>query len=261
MSLYTTELRFICEHLAGYDQSQDYSKTAEIIESARPKIFDFDFPIYDETYRSILETKILRNYYFDEIGFETYGRFKMALENKLNLIMPYYNDLYKSASLEYDPLYSVDYYEKHEGKGDGKENSNGSGKDTRSLNLTDTNTGTQTNKDVGNNWTKFSDTPQGGTSQIDLATDAYLTNATLDKIDDTVTRTDNLTHKQTGTDTLDRSNTNARTYNNTDEYLNHVYGKQAGQSYASLIKEYRETLLNIDLLIINELRDLFMLLY
>lgn len=261
MSLYTTEIRFICEHLAGYDQSQDYSKTADIIEAARPKIFDFDFPMYDESYRSILETKILRNYYFDEIGFETYGRFKMALENKLNLIMPYYNDLYKSASLEYDPLYSVDYYEKHEGKGDGKENSNGSGKDKRTLDLTDANTGTQTNKDVGNNWTKFSDTPQGGTSQIDLAADAYLTNATLDKIDDTVTRTDNLTHKQTGTDTFDRSNTNARTYNNTDEYLNHVYGKQAGQSYASLIKEYRETLLNIDLLIINELRDLFMLLY
>lgn len=261
MSLYTTEVRFICEHLAGYDQSQDYSKTADIIEAARPKIFDFDFPMYDESYRSILETKILRNYYFDEIGFETYGRFKMALENKLNLIMPYYNELYKSASLEYNPLYSVDYYEKHEGKGDGKENSNGSGKDTRTLDLTDANTGTQTNKDVGNNWTKFSDTPQGGTSQIDLAADAYLTNATLDKIDDTVTRTDNLTHKQTGTDTFDRTNSNARTYNNTDEYLNHIYGKQAGQSYAALIKEYRETLLNIDLLIINELRDLFMLLY
>lgn len=249
MSNYTTELRYICEYLAGYDQSQDYSKTAEIIEIARPKIFDFDFPIYDESYRNILETKILRNYYFDEIGFETYGRFKMALENKLNLIMPYYNDLYKSAAFEYDPLRTVDYTEDHKGK------SNGTGNDNRTVDLTDANTGTQTNKDVGNNWTKFSDTPQGGTSQIDLASDAYLTNATLDKIDDTVTRTDNLTHKQTGTDKL------ARNFNNTDEYVKHIFGKQAGQSYAALIKEYRETLLNIDLLIINELRDLFMLIY
>ena len=45
MSKYTTELRFICESLAGYDSSQGYGKVSEIIENSWDKIFDFDFPL------------------------------------------------------------------------------------------------------------------------------------------------------------------------------------------------------------------------
>ena len=62
MSKYTTEVRFICETLAGYDESQGYNKVEDIIADARPKIFDFDFPIFDESYRNVLETKIIKHY-------------------------------------------------------------------------------------------------------------------------------------------------------------------------------------------------------
>jgi len=97
MSKYTTELRFICENLAGFNESVRLNKFDEVIDLAIPKVFNFDFPIWDESYREVLERKILTNFYTREIGYETFGRWQLALRNKLNNIMPYYNILYENA--------------------------------------------------------------------------------------------------------------------------------------------------------------------
>ena len=70
MSKYTTEVRFICEHFAGFDNSQGFTKVDEIIEKARHSIFE-KYPIFDENYRSVLENKILKHFYTREIGSET----------------------------------------------------------------------------------------------------------------------------------------------------------------------------------------------
>ena len=87
MSKYTTEVRYICETAAGYNSSQDRPKVAQILAEAAPKIFDFDFPIFDEDYRLPLEIKILRHYYTREICAETVGLWKLWLEDKMNLIL------------------------------------------------------------------------------------------------------------------------------------------------------------------------------
>ena len=82
-----------------------------IIENVKAKFFDFDFPC-DETHKPILESKIIKHFYFYEIGSETYARFKLALNEKLNLILPYYNDLYDSITLQKDtPLINQDIVE------------------------------------------------------------------------------------------------------------------------------------------------------
>ena len=108
MSKYTTEVRYICEHLAGLDESEGYESVNNIIDLARPEIFDFDYPIFDENYKPVLERKILKHYYTREIGLETYGLWKLKLDAKLNEIMPYYNKLYDSELIEFNPLYSED---------------------------------------------------------------------------------------------------------------------------------------------------------
>ena len=56
MSKYTTELRYICEHESGLEESKGYNDVEEIIENARTKIFNFSYPIYDESYKPFLET-------------------------------------------------------------------------------------------------------------------------------------------------------------------------------------------------------------
>lgn len=109
MSKYTTEVRYLCEFEAGYKESQGYQSIDEIVTKAAPKIFDFDFPIFDADYRLPLEKKILKHFYTREISEETVGLWKLRLEDRLNLIMPYYNKLYESELLEFNPLYDADY--------------------------------------------------------------------------------------------------------------------------------------------------------
>ena len=42
------------------------------------------------------------------------------------------------------------------------------------------------------------------------------------------------------------------------DYLETVKGKVGGENYSSLLEQYRKTFLNIDMMIIDELSDLFM---
>ena len=79
MSKYTTELRFICEQLANETESKGYNDINSIIEKAHTKIFSFDYDIFSETYKSILETKILKHFYLREIAYETYLIFNLKL--------------------------------------------------------------------------------------------------------------------------------------------------------------------------------------
>ena len=122
MSKYTTEVRYICEKEAGYNESKGYNDIDEIISKSIPKIFSFDFPIFDEAYRNVLCSKILRHYYTREICVETYGLWKLRLQTKLTEIMPFYNQLYESELIKFNPLYDVDLQTRHEGEKFGTEN-------------------------------------------------------------------------------------------------------------------------------------------
>lgn len=96
MSKYTTEVRWICESKSGFDEDVLKTKTVdEIITASRDSIFNFTYPIYAEGHREELEHKILRHYYTREIGAETFGLWQLQLNDKLNVIMPYYNKLYQ----------------------------------------------------------------------------------------------------------------------------------------------------------------------
>ena len=93
MSKYTTELRWIAETYAG----PEVKGVDNIINAALPHIFNFTFPLYDESHRTELEFKIVLHYYFREIALETVELWRTFLHRKLLEIMPYYNTLYESA--------------------------------------------------------------------------------------------------------------------------------------------------------------------
>lgn len=268
MSVYTTQVRFICEAEAGLKKSVGYDDVNTVIQNAIPKIFNFSWPIFDESYRNVLETKILKHYYTREIGLETYGLWKLKLDTKLNEIMPYYNQLYKSALLEFNPLYDVDITRNHTGKKTGTEalkgnvNINGQVLVDNHGNVNTTDDITVANTTTSENIDKFSATPQGAIDN--LRNEKYLTNARM--VNDTNTsngtttgKTDTSTDSTTDTTTNTTTTTNnSTTINNTEDYLETVKGKQGTQSYASLIMEFRETFLNIDMMVIEDLGELFM---
>lgn len=253
MSKYTTEVRFICENSAGLSESEGADNVDSILDKCWNKVFNFDFPIFDENYRQVLCRKILKHYYTREIAHETVGRWKLALNAKLNEIMPYYNQLYKSELLEFNPFYDVDLTRSREGSGTSNKTSNN----------TETNSGTSKNVSSGsgtnntNTLNRFSDTPQNSMDTQGIADSVPLTTVTKVNEDNTTTNT--------STDTLTRGDSKTgngtENINSTDKYIETVKGKQGTENYSSLLKKFRETFLNIDMMIIEDCSDCFFTLW
>ena len=127
MSNYTTQIRFICESKSGLTESTGFAGITEAIEGSVEQIFAFDWPIFDESYRIPLEVKILRHFYTREIGEETFGLWQLRLCDRLNVIMPYYNKLYESELIKFNPMWDVDLTTEHEKANDGYNNNNVNG--------------------------------------------------------------------------------------------------------------------------------------
>lgn len=311
MGKYTTEVRYICETYAGLEESADYLSIDEVIDNSYLKIFNNDkIPMYkNETaaHRAGLLKKILLHYYTREIGYETVGLWKLKLNQKMIEIMPYYNQLYESAELEFDPFKNVDVTRTHEGEYNDDEKVDNQ-RDTESHRGIHTTQESDTKEDItlrhsktttegndvrtndvvenGNSWVLFSDTPQGGIDGInaaasDLAGNGYLTNATRtittpDEQSITQTHGDIVEtynaggdkkdttegHAEVETQSVENANgkiTDDNTKNNkgTDEYENKDIGKIGTETYSEMLKKYRDTFLNIDLMVIRELDKLF----
>ena len=113
VSKYTTEVRFICESKSGLAESKGCDNVDEVLENSWNKIFTTNCTFFDETYRSVLCKKILKHYYLREICSETVGIWKLWMNTKLEEIMPYYNQLYESAKIEFNPMHDVNLTREH----------------------------------------------------------------------------------------------------------------------------------------------------
>ena len=302
MSVYTMELRVAMEALTGATEKEEYSGVDELISNARPLIFDFDYPIFDTSYKSILESKILKYYYFHEICDVPLARWKLMLDNKMNEIMPYYNQLYSSEKLTITPLinesrersYTKDTSSTSEGQStmqssdtstghtETDETSSGTDNMTENTQGSGTRTGetTSNREETRNGQVLTSDTPQGTITDVD--DNGYLSGVqrTSESIADeqTVNTSENTentsqstrtgttsgtTHSETDTTiTTSRSGTDSSTatIKTLDDYLEKTSGI-TGVSQSQLLTEYRNTFLNIDQMVLRELRSLFFLLY
>ena len=282
MSKYTTEIRYICESLSGYTNSQGFDNVDDIINAAAPLFFNFTYPWHDEQTRAEWQKKFLLNYYTREIGFETLGLFKIHLAGRLRKLMPYYNALYDSALLQFNPFNDVDYtrsVDEDINKTDSKtvtadetthaENENHT---TGAESSENTNEGYSINAQTvaGERKNKYSDTPQGTLTDVD--NDTYLTNYTAETINDgtkrldastTTTNENNNQTDQTGqNDTTTNKNqqeTGAETNNR--NLSENVSGKMSTDSYSKRLIEYRETIMNIDAMLIDEFDDMFIKLW
>ena len=195
------------------------------------KIFDFDYDFYtnDETIKYNFEDKFINEYYFNEIGFETVGRFKQRLRTKLNKIMPYYTQLYQTElrSKDIDFMLNKDLEEVYERVLEG---SNTSMNDVTVDNSSTSNV-LESNIDNGN-------------ASLELEKGS-LTNV----------------GKSTINDNTRSSNSVNDTTNQTERTKLSSKGNIGITSSAELLEKWRKVIINIDDLIINECSDLFMQVY
>lgn len=209
MSMYTTELRYICETmtdepLENFDNLKGVRRIDAIIDSSKGNIFDFDYPIFDEAYRGVLEKKIIRHYYTREIGAETFGLFQLYLSDKMNEIMPYYNQLYASELLSknINPLTNSGYYQ--------TDNTNHTGEDVNII--TGRNVDTYDTVDVDSSNREYR--KDEGTGGRDRNTTVNDSEYKID-INGDVIRTPNITvdTSNTGNEDIKRNEDNIRTPN------------------------------------------------
>lgn len=74
-----------------------------LVEKGVP-IFNDWWETYIPEHKKELETKIIRHYYFERIGVETPDQFIWRINEHLARIMPYYNQLYASELIKFNPL-------------------------------------------------------------------------------------------------------------------------------------------------------------
>ena len=194
-----------------------------ILKDKNFELFDFDYDFYNEEHKKEFEEKFINRYMFDEIGFETVSRFKHFLKEKLNRIAPYYNQLYQTEvrCLEGDIDFMLNK-DLHE-----------------TINVKDKNT----SKSKTNAKSKT------------LNKESYLDNgnASLDLTEGSLT----------GVNSSDGNGITESDMSGENEQLTELISKgNIGiTSSAELLKQWRQVLINIDEMIIEECRDLFMMIY
>ena len=207
------------------------------IENCICYLFPKGFPFYtdSEELRLNFVQKFYDEYMFREIGFETVERFKRNLLGKLNLIMPYYTQLYntelESKSINF--LLNKDLVETFEREVSGSSEINS--------NATTNTTGTSS----ANSNDMLYDTPN---TRIEDMT-KYPTQGSQGE--------NNATSSSNATSTNNQTGENSQT-----EKTSLISKGNIGiTSSAQLLKEWRDIIINIDEMILNDLEDLFMLLF
>lgn len=229
----------------------------ELLNDERIGVFTFDYAFYsmNPSDKQTFERTFTDTYYFHEIGFETPERFKKHLQARLDLIMPYYQQL---ALTEWNKVKSVEQMmtsknlmetTTHEQTLSGSQSSSL----TATGEATGNNQSTSTQKTtIDNKQSQLAD----GVSQASLA-DGYLTG--VDKSESSGTGTDSLTSTQNQTSEQSGTTTNEQTITDTTTFTSK--GDIGIQTPAYAITEWRKVIININQMIIEECKDLFMKIY
>lgn len=182
-----------------------------------------NYPIFDEEHRATLNRKIINHFWNREIGQETISLFKLQLKRRLDEIMPLYNQHYEISAIKFNQLETVRV--KNAGK------------------LAGTSTSTGDSSTESASGAKSRAVAQEMPQTLLSGTGDYATQA-QDNISDTTA---------TGSSTENGSSENSSVSDNV------TTGFQGNA--ALMLLQYRQSLVNVDMMIIEELQNLFMLIW
>lgn len=238
MSKYTVQLRYLVEQFAadhgasGIDPKNWPLAYPMLGLSGTVNTLNLPpYPVLSEDDRDRINRKIIQRYWFNEIGQETTGQFAWMLNESMNRIMPYYNQLYKA---------KIDNAREFLGESWGVDRTTALIRESMG---TDTGTAEGRTTATSNDVNRMLDTPQARIENLD---DGYLTNASKGNSEtsgsNTVSDTRNSTAKVDDSGTFTES------------------GHRIRPEHWDLIVGIGRELLNIDNMIVNdmELRDCFM---
>lgn len=186
-----------------------------------------DYPIYDEAHRPVLNQKIINRYINREIGQESLELFTATLNRRMHEIMPPYNELYKSKISLDDALKTVNLRTL-----------------TNAVNVQESDTEAESSSDTGT--TGASRSVTSNTPNTMLSGDEDYADGAAD-----VTSANN-----TNESSAQSATTNTRDTANSESTTTGYQG-----SLSDLLMRYRATILNVDLMIVEDIRDCFLGVY
>lgn len=276
MAQYTITVQSILKSLAktklNLDYDEDFDSPEDFIEETADLLFN-NYPLFDEAYRHRLNVKIATHYFFEEINETPYQRWRFKLNRIMNEIMPYYNQLYKSTLLDFDPLADTDIVETIARELDTDVDTNVE----RDQNISGTR---ETDSEVNKNSSLDSNMTES--TNFDTNSKSWETDTPYEKSNSAKTWASNLKEDETtGTNVVgttggqsENENTslsdsvttgeNLQSESNTkqlsksqEDIIKTIKGKRSGISLNTLLKEYRDNMLNVDMMIVDELDVLF----
>lgn len=222
----------------------NYTMTlAEMRINPLTPIFPSSYPFYtdDEQIRKSFENKFISHYLTREIGFETPFQFKQMLYAKLVVNMDYWKKLYETElkSKDINFLLNKDLVEEFTRELTGTQNTND----------TSTTQSNQSENGISSSLSKNSSVNDGVASA--KLQDGYLTNISSADTTSTGSSSASGSARVTG----NRDNQERETTRLVSQ------GNIGVTSTAELLQKWRECIINIDKLIIDECKDLFMQIY
>lgn len=200
----------------------------DVIKHTDGKIGLDDYPLTDETHREVLNQRIIERYYNREIGLETIDQFTFNLRRRMHEIMPRIDGLYRSQLIQFDPLDTLNI--------------------RSTANATSKATGVGTSESESDSVNKAraltvnSDFPQQSLNEDDAKDGEYAKESSESDSDGTV--------ESKAKDTRnDESSSEDSTESTSKGYTG---------SAALLLMQYRESIVNYDLEVLDNLKDLFM---
>lgn len=212
MANYTTELYNVMKDISGLSLNpMEVRSISPLILKSWEQIFT-PFKIWDENYREVLCTKILSHYYFQEIGSESPALFIFRLNRKMQEIMPYYNQLYRTQIENLDGI-GTDIYEEYKANeyGDNREN-NSSQKvsDTINKNIKDE----SANESFSGNTKNSKNASENTAHDINENTSVNGKSNSIDNSQEDTSSQDHSSKDENGQDTTNYNSTISNTNNN-----------------------------------------------
>lgn len=263
----------------------------KLLQLTNFELFDFPYNFDDPNFRAQLEQSVIDYYYNYEIGTETPQEFKRRFEAKWLTIIDYYNQLYNTTLLTYNPLINYKLTEALEqlATTNNKQNTitdtTSNGKTTQEgtdvleqttstdSTRTDNLTADTTSSSDGSGNEKTSDYPQQAIAGGDFlegektsTTNTSGTNTTLNTgtqtnagtgQNDSTTTSDNTSISEDSANTTGTLTAEGKTNTNYEKTIEGL----TGTSYQELIAKERQNLIRLIPMIISELKPLFILVY
>lgn len=222
MATYTIRLEEALELVGGEYEIRDDSH-CYITKGA--KLLGFgNYPIHDDNYRDFLTGKIFDHYRMHEIGFETVSMFAYHMRKHLNEVMPIFKKLYEAEKLDVNPLSTVDIR---------------------------TTTATKASTDSEREATGSADST--GDSKGRAVQSAYPQSEYLDSGHYATSAADETTETSSASNTSEVGEESTKAESDTETVMSGYQGHAA-----ELLATYRDTVVDVDMMVIESCSTLFM---